>query len=393
MNINVPCILTCSEVLRVVCHDVTILHVPSRFNTNTHTTHSPPAALPFLTAHSCVKCYVDVFQSGPYPMFISGPSTLPPSKVAAQVLGLFKLKPKNISKANFTVTFECHTRRDPSFNQRAHDPQLVSSDDSIEKDVDLGVLIAGSPIHPKFNMPILKASIWSPHSLSLWAHAPSWNPPHWYSVAKRGKTLPIHLNIILIHAVTKHEVSVSVLLGFTGRRLKQTIQETCLLSCSPPEVAKDPSLPGIVDPDNMVLYAGTHPAMLRICDEWPIAAVLLMAGRELATLKNDFRVSYYIESPRDTDIAKPDWVKIPVLKYWANISPVVTRLVFTYGAATTPHLLKLFSENTDETDKRVLTLRRLCDGLKDEKRVIDDYPFLEMMRQTSQCVNLHIALS
>ena len=48
---------------------------------------------------------------------------------------------------------------------------------------------------------------------------------------------------------------------------------------------------------------------------------------------------------------------------------------------------------TERTDVRLITLRGLCDGLQDEKSIIEQYPFLENMRLASRCVIIHVAVS
>ena len=156
-------------------------------------------------------------------------------------------------------------------------------------------------------------------------------------------------------------------------------------------MAQDPSLPGEVPTDRLVLYAGTDDLKYRIFDKWPLASVALMGGcSSMESLKNKFRVTYSILPTTDPARLNPDYVP-DVLKPWETIAPVVCGIVLIHGTEVLSFLKTI--NTTERTDVCLITLRGLCDGLQDPKSIIDKYPFLENMRLASQCVIIHVAVS
>ena len=170
------------------------------------------------------------------------------------------------------------------------------------------------------------------------------------------------------------------------------IQDNCLHTCHEDAVARDPSLPDEVPTERLVLYAGIDYLKCRIFDKWPLASVALMGGcSSMESLKGKFRVTYSILPTKDPARLNSDWLSIDVLKPWETIAPVACRIVLRYGTDMI-HFLKAFN-TTERTDARVITMRGLCDGLQDEKSIIEQYPFLENMRLASRCVIIHVAVS
>ena len=256
---------------------------------------------------------------------------------------------------------------------------------------DLGFLLEGSPLHPQTQLPELQASIWSPDPRNSSVHSSVWEPPHWYSTAALNSKGTLSLKILLVHSDTNYQVTVTAKRSTAVFDLKRMIQDNCLHACPEEAVARDPSLPGEVHTDRLVVYVGTGDLKCRIFDKWPLASVALMGGRSTTeSLKKEFRVTYSILPTTDPARLNPDYVP-DVLKPWETIAPVVCGIVLIHGTNVLSFLKAI--NTTERTDVRLITLRGLCDGLQDEKSIIEQYPFLENMRLASRCVIIHVALS
>ena len=193
---------------------------------------------------------------------------------------------------------------------------------------DLGFLLEGSPLHPQTQLPVLQASIWSPDPTNSFVHPSDWEPPHWYSTAALNSKGTLSLKIFLVHSDTNYQVTVTAKRSTTVFDLKRMIQDLCLHACPEETVARDPSLPGEVPIDRLVLYAGTDDLKCRIFDKWPLASVALMGGcSSMESLKNEFRVTYSILPTKDPAGLNPDWLSIDVLKPWETIAPVACGIV------------------------------------------------------------------